>query len=259
MPTILVADDSTTIRKVVQSGLGSAGYAVLTAGNGREALRIARECRPDLVLCDVLMPELTGYEVSEALRADPATRGTPVLLLFGAFEPFDEARAARSGAAGFLAKPFEPRQLLRRIEESLAAGPGAGRREPAPPVEAETEAADPIGLEPPPVSSGHHPTPTELSPVLSGGSAPEARWMDPVPLPGDEAFGFSPPAATRAPRARPGLDPALREEVRRELAEIAPGIVREIAWEILPDLLERLVREAAAARPVDEPRGDADR
>lgn len=83
--------------------------------------------------------------------------------------------------------------------------------------------------------------------------------MDPVPLPGDETFGFSPPAATRAPRARPGLDPALREEVRRELAEIAPGIVREIAWEILPDLLERLVREAAAARPVDEPRGDADR
>ncbi|MCU0253535.1 MAG: response regulator, partial [Acidobacteria bacterium] len=237
MATILIADDSTTIRKVVQSVLGAAGHTVLGAVQGREALELARARRPDLVLCDVLMPELTGYEVAEALRHEPDTRPIPIVLLFGAFEPFDEERAARCGAVGHLAKPFEPKQLLRRVEELLLAYP-----------------ARPVVAEPLPL-----PREGEPGPVLEATIRPELRspageaegeapgeapldlpspldlpWGTPVPLPGDDAFDLEPaPLDTPAVVARPDLDAVIRDEVRRRLTELAPEIVREVAWEVV--------------------------
>lgn len=261
MPTILIADDSTTIRKVVQGSLGAAGFDVLAAADGREAIRLARERRPDLVLCDVLMPELTGYEVSEAIHADPSTRGIPVLLLCGAFEPFDEARAARSGAVGFFSKPFEPRQLLARVEASLAAA-GAGAV-PAPPVpRPRTLEVEPIGIEIPPNAGSpawsEEPVAAELppsAPTTPEGESPATAWEQAVPLPGDEAFRLPLPGSARGARSAP-LETALRDEVRRQVAELAPDLVREVAWEILPDLLERLLREAAAPPPPADPTGD---
>ncbi len=240
MATILIADDSTTIRKVVQSVLGAAGHTVVGATQGREALELARGRRPDLVLCDVLMPELTGYEVAEALRRDPALRGVPIVLLFGAFEPFDEDRAARCGASGHLAKPFEPRQLLRRVEELLLASPPAPS--PGPTRDA------PAAAEPAPPPEEFSDAPLDLPPP----------WDARVPLPGDDEFDLVPAPPEAAPA--PDLEAAIREEVRRRLEELAPEIVREVAWEVVPDLLERLLRESAAAprRPA-EPTGDATR
>ncbi|MCU0223067.1 MAG: response regulator [Acidobacteria bacterium] len=240
MATILIADDSTTIRKVVQSVLGAAGHTVVGATQGREALELARGRRPDLVLCDVLMPELTGYEVAEALRRDPTLRGVPIVLLFGAFEPFDEDRAARCGAVGHLAKPFEPRQLLRRVEELLLASP------PAPPPEPTPDAPPAAELAPPPEPL--FDAPLDLPPP----------WDARVPLPGDDEFDLVPAPVDAA--SVPDLEAAIRDEVRRRLEELAPEIVREVAWEVVPDLLERLLRESAAAprRPA-EPTGDATR
>jgi CheY-like chemotaxis protein len=248
MPTILIADDSTTIRKVVQSVLGAAGHTVLGAVQGREALELARSRRPDLVLCDVLMPELTGYEVAEALTHDPELRSIPIVLLFGAFEPFDEERAARCGAVGHLAKPFEPRLLLRRVEEVLLAHPlaptepsgGPWEKPPVAPAEAEPG--------PPPES------PLELP------SPPAAPWGPRVPLPGDEEFDLSPPLGELHGGAAPDLEAVIRDEVRRLLEELAPEIVREVAWEVVPDVLERLLRESAPApRQAAEPTGDSTR
>jgi CheY-like chemotaxis protein len=240
MATILIADDSTTIRKVVQSVLGAAGHTVVGATQGREALELARGRRPDLVLCDVLMPELTGYEVAEALRRDPALRGVPIVLLFGAFEPFDEDRAARCGASGHLAKPFEPRQLLRRVEELLLASPPTPS--PGPALDA------PAAAEPAPPPEEFSDAPLDLPPP----------WDARVPLPGDDEFDLVPAPRDAAPA--PDLEAAIRDEVRRRLEELAPEIVREVAWEVVPDLLERLLRESAAAprRPA-EPTGDATR
>ncbi len=267
MPTILIADDSTTIRKVVQSVLGAAGHSVLGAVHGREALELARSRRPDLVLCDVLMPELTGYEVAEALKRDPALQSIPIVLLFGAFEPFDEDRAARCGAVGHMAKPFDPRQLLRRVEEVLIAFPAA----PAAPTvvlerapDTRTGATGPerepaeAGLEGPPAgaapSGAIHDFPLELPPP------PAAPWEQRVPLPGEEGFDLAPPPLEDLP---PGMSPdlavLLREEVRRRLAELAPEIVREVAWEVVPDLLERLLRENAPPPPHTDPTGDKTR
>jgi len=268
MPTILIADDSTTIRKVVQSVLGAAGHTVLGAVHGREALELARCHRPDLVLCDVLMPELTGYEVTEALKRDPALRSIPIVLLFGAFEPFDEERAARCGAVGHLAKPFDPRQLLRRVEEVLVAFPAAPAGVaaswpgtlPAPvadavepqPAPEESDAGAPLAGSTP--SGAIQEFPLELPPP------PSAPWDQRVPLPGEEGFDLAPPPLEDLP---PGMAPdlavLLREEVRRRLAELAPEIVREVAWEVVPDLLERLLREGPPATRQAEPTGDPTR
>lgn len=270
MATILIADDSTTIRKVVQSVLGAAGHTVIGAVQGREALELARSRRPDLVLCDVLMPELTGYEVAEALRHDPTLCAVPIVLLFGAFEPFDEERARRSGAVGHLAKPFEPRQLLRRVEELLAASPAQpGRVEPGaassgwePALRHEDSGedlfAEPLPGPPPPAETPpERPPSSPAEAPLELPPPPAIGWGSRVPLPGDDEFDLTPPPLEPPRAAAPGLEAAIRDEVRRRLTEMAPEIIREVAWEVVPDVLERLLREAPrGARPADANTGD---
>src|SRR6266852_4460829 len=96
--SLLVADDSLTIRKAIGMVLSTEDCRITAVDNGLEALSKARELKPDLVLADVIMPGMSGYEVCEAIKSDSSTQHIPVLLLAGNFEPFDEnrARAARA-------------------------------------------------------------------------------------------------------------------------------------------------------------------
>ena len=130
MKTILLADDSITIQKVVELTFSDGEYRVLCVSNGAQALRKVAEARPDIALLDVIMPEKNGYEVCEAMKADPATAGIPVLLLTGTFEPFDRQRADAAGAEGHLTKPFESHTLVARVDELIAR---AAERAAAPP------------------------------------------------------------------------------------------------------------------------------
>jgi CheY-like chemotaxis protein len=125
--TLLLADDSVTIQKVVGISFASEDIRLITVDNGDAAIARAREHRPDAILADVVMPGKNGYEVCAAIKADPALRHIPVLLLTGTFESFDEERARRCGAAGHVAKPFEAQALVERVRELLARAP-----EPAP-------------------------------------------------------------------------------------------------------------------------------
>jgi CheY-like chemotaxis protein len=127
--TLLLADDSVTIQKVVGISLASEDIRLVTVDNGDDAVKRARELRPDAILADCVMPGRSGYEVSEAIQADPALRHIPVLLLTGTFEAFDEERAARCGAAGHIAKPFEAQTLLDEVQRLFAL---AASRKPAP-------------------------------------------------------------------------------------------------------------------------------
>jgi CheY-like chemotaxis protein len=120
---ILLADDSITIQKVIELTFSDEDFDVVTVGNGRLALEKLPEVRPDIVLCDIIMPEKDGYEVCEQVKSDPATAHIPVLLLTGAFEPFDQERAARAGYDGSLAKPFEPETLIAKVKDLLARAP----------------------------------------------------------------------------------------------------------------------------------------
>ncbi len=117
---LLLADDSITIQKVVELTFPSDEFEVVTAGNGRLAVDKAMAFLPDIVLCDVIMPQLDGYQVCEALRASEPLKDVPILLLNGAFEPYDAERAKTVGALGNVSKPFDPPALVARVKEILA-------------------------------------------------------------------------------------------------------------------------------------------
>jgi len=144
--TLLLADDSVTIQKVVGISFASEDIEITTVDNGRDAVAKARTLRPDIILADVVMPGMSGYEVCQAIKADPNLRHVPVLLLTGTFESFDEARAAAVGAAGHVAKPFEAQTLVDRVKQLLAAAPAA-RTPAAPPAVSARSAPAPPGAD----------------------------------------------------------------------------------------------------------------
>lgn len=122
--TLLLADDSVTIQKVVGLSFANEEIELVTVDNGDDALIKAREIKPDIILADVVMPGLDGYEVCEAVTQDEALKHIPVLLLSGTFEPFDEERAKQVGAMGHITKPFEAQSLVERVNEILSGGGG---------------------------------------------------------------------------------------------------------------------------------------
>jgi CheY-like chemotaxis protein len=119
---LLLADDSITIQKVVAIIFANEEFELTVVDNGIAALQKAREVRPDVMLVDALMPGKTGYEVCEEIRRDPELSSTPILLLIGAFEPFDEEKAHNCGADASITKPFESQQLIDRVKELLELG-----------------------------------------------------------------------------------------------------------------------------------------
>jgi CheY-like chemotaxis protein len=119
---LLLADDSITIRKVVGIIFANEDYSLSVVDNGNAALEKAREIIPDIILADVIMPGKTGYEVCAEIRSDPILSHIPLLLLTGAFEPFDEEKARQSGADDFISKPFESLQLLEKVERLIELG-----------------------------------------------------------------------------------------------------------------------------------------
>ena len=120
-PVVLVADDDDDILDLVALRLSAAGYDVVTARDGEEALRVARERRPDLAVLDVTMPKLTGYDVTRALRADDRTSRMPVILLTARVQESDLAAGLEAGADDYLRKPFNAAELRARVAKLLSA------------------------------------------------------------------------------------------------------------------------------------------
>ena len=113
---LLLADDSITIQKVVDLTFADEGVSVVCVNNGREAIERLEEFLPDIVLADVFMPQVNGYEVCEYIKQNEKLKHIPVMLLVGSFEPFDEAEARRVGANDTLTKPFQSiRRLIDRV------------------------------------------------------------------------------------------------------------------------------------------------
>jgi CheY-like chemotaxis protein len=117
---LLLADDSVTIQKVVNLTFADEGIEVISVGDGDSAMEKILETSPDLIMVDVNMPGLNGYEICEKLRNSETFRNTPVILLVGSFEPFDEDEAKRVGADDYLTKPFQSiRQLVQKVTALL--------------------------------------------------------------------------------------------------------------------------------------------
>ncbi len=119
MAKVLVVDDSVSVRKVVAKALEGKSLEVLSAASGREAIERIERDRPDLVVCDVILPDKDGYQVCEFVRAHPAIGGTPVLLISGVVNSTVLARAAEVQSSDVMFKPFAAEELVRKIDSLL--------------------------------------------------------------------------------------------------------------------------------------------
>jgi CheY-like chemotaxis protein len=122
MPKILVVDDEIHIVKIIAYKMRGAGYEVVSARDGVEALDMVKINRPDLILLDVMMPRMDGYQTLQALKNDPATRDIPVFLLTVKSKEVDRQKGYEIGADDYLTKPFSPNKLLERIDQALKRG-----------------------------------------------------------------------------------------------------------------------------------------
>ena len=120
MATLLVCEDDPTIRKMIGIILRSSPHVVHFASDGEEGLALAEQVRPDLVVSDVSMPGLDGYQLADAIRARPELAGTRIVFVTASARRPEVERGYRHGAAGYLVKPFSPARLRATIEEYLA-------------------------------------------------------------------------------------------------------------------------------------------
>jgi len=272
---LLLADDSITIQKVVELVLAEEGYDIKAAGNGEDALFALSSFKPDIVLADIDMPKMNGYQLCERIKTNPATKNIPVILLAGAFEPLDDELARNVGAEDFIVKPFESQELIDKIQAVIsgeAAVKGIAEEEVA-----VSEVME--GIEP----EEDLWTMEELvSEPLATEALKEEAPAEEVNV--EEAFDFAEEAEVGAkkevfekpapawPAERVEVTPARveylsKEEVativRREVAEkvssmlsvdmknivlssLIPSLkdsAEKVLWEVAPDLTEKLLKE----------------
>ena len=125
MSRVLIADDEPHIRKLVSFSLGNHGYEVLEATDGEEAVRIATETMPDLILMDVMMPVMTGYDAVRKLKSEPTTADIPIVMLSAKSQKAEQEEGLSCGAREYICKPFTPKDLVQRVDVILGtAGEG---------------------------------------------------------------------------------------------------------------------------------------
>src|SRR4051812_5078563 len=116
---VFIVDDNPHNLALLSKILGSAGYRVRAANRGRRALEMIQALPPDLVMLDVMMPEMDGYEVCQRLKADPATREIPVMFISALSEAMDKLRGFAEGAVDYVTKPFDAAEVLARVDTQL--------------------------------------------------------------------------------------------------------------------------------------------
>ena len=119
MSTVLVVEDSVTQREMILNLLKGSGLKVTIANDGIEALKEIQANRPDLVVLDIVMPRMNGYEVCRRLKADPKTQNVPVVMCSSKGEEFDRYWGMKQGADAYIAKPFQPTELLGTVKQLL--------------------------------------------------------------------------------------------------------------------------------------------
>ncbi len=119
MARILVIEDESDIRQILDHNLRTAGHEVVSAGRGQDGLRLARQERPDLVLLDLMLPDISGTEVCRAIKDDVSMRATPIIMLTARGEEIDRVVGFELGADDYVTKPFSVRELVLRIRATL--------------------------------------------------------------------------------------------------------------------------------------------
>jgi CheY-like chemotaxis protein/predicted regulator of Ras-like GTPase activity (Roadblock/LC7/MglB family) len=164
MQKVLVVDDSLSVRKVVEKALEGRGLQVLAAASGAEAIQMIDRDRPDVVICDVILPDKDGYQICQYVRAHPAIGATPVLLISGIDNGTVQARAAEVRSNEVMFKPFGIDDLVRKIDNLLARSSNGTKTEAAtaaPPA----RVSAPVSTTPVPASNG--PSSASTTPAVS--------------------------------------------------------------------------------------------
>ncbi|GAB4113980.1 MAG: response regulator transcription factor [Roseiflexaceae bacterium] len=117
--TILVVDDESQIAQIARDYLDRAGFRVLIASDGQQALRLVRSEQPSLIVLDLMLPEIDGLDVTRTLRSDPATRAIPIIMLTARVDEMDRLIGLELGADDYITKPFSPRELVARVRAVL--------------------------------------------------------------------------------------------------------------------------------------------
>ena len=118
---ILVVEDQEDNRQILRDLLGSAGIGIIEAHDGVAALKLAASEKPDLILMDIQLPEMDGYEATRRIKADPALKHIPIIVVTSYALSGDEGKARAAGCDDYVTKPFSPRQLLAKIRQYLPA------------------------------------------------------------------------------------------------------------------------------------------
>jgi len=231
--TLLLADDSITIQKVVELTFAETDHRVIAVSSGHELFRRLPEVSPHVILCDVVMPDMNGYEVCQKIKSEPATLHLPVILLTGTFEPFDRDRALAVGCDAIVTKPFEAKELITVVEdllrrtESLAAIPAepeagsleVGVPDGVPALDFTTTGFDKMVAAPPPA---HPVAPEEGIEITSIGLA-DSVTSAPPPAPPE----LQEPAVRSGGRQRRRADRAQPHPRRRGGARVGAGVSRD--------------------------------
>ncbi len=246
--TILLADDSPTIQRLVNQTFADTRFDIVTVNNGDAAIRKFDEIEPDVVLADIYMPGKNGYEVCAHVKQHASLSATPVILLVGAFDAFDESTATQAGAAAYITKPFEPRALVDLVISKAPEGAKARKpvnRDRSAKVE---EPGNPGTTESAESLKTHEPVPAEkpaekeIQRVVETVSEPVAMAES-----GDLlglANLFQPESA-----AGPGNVAAhLTEEeidriADRVIRKLSSQMVESIAWDVVPDIAAKILRD----------------
>jgi CheY-like chemotaxis protein/predicted regulator of Ras-like GTPase activity (Roadblock/LC7/MglB family) len=189
MPKVLVVDDSLSVRKVVQRALESRRIEVLSAASGNEALEQIGRDAPDLIVCDVIMPDMDGYQICDFVKKHPTLSHTPVLLISGIVNGTVLERAAKVRSDDVMRKPFAAEELLQRIESFLGAQARSGSPVAAP-------AASPSVSIPTPAPVPAEARPADRSPIVPDGPAVAPA---PISAPAVALAPVSPVAVTSDP------------------------------------------------------------
>jgi CheY-like chemotaxis protein len=175
---LLLADDSITIQRVIELTFADEDVNVAAVGDGQQAIDRIEADPPDIILADVGMPKRDGYDVAAYVKSRPTLAHIPVVLLTGAFEPVDQARATAVGCDGVLAKPFEPHMVISRVKQLLKGASGSASARPGPAAAAPSQAAAPTAIAPD-VRVQEPPTAVETVSAVTHEPAAKPKAADP--------------------------------------------------------------------------------
>ena len=113
---VLVVDDEEYIQHILNFSFGAEGYDVVTAADGEEGIKKAKSEKPDIIVLDIMMPKMDGYEACKRLKTDPSTKSIPVILLTAKGREVDRKLGSQAGADDYVVKPFSPGRLIERVE-----------------------------------------------------------------------------------------------------------------------------------------------